>query len=55
MTDQINAAPSLTEAAVVAGTSRATARNAVAVGAVPEGDLTWIDALALRVYATAVP
>lgn len=52
MKDPTEVTPSLTEVAVVAGTTRATARKAMEMGAMREGDLTWIDALALRVYAT---
>ena len=53
MTDpHVPPSPSLTELAVVAGTTRATVRTAISAGAVLADYLTWVDALALRVYAT---
>lgn len=55
MSDPTEVAPSLSEVAVVAGTTRTTAKRAVAVGALSGHSLTWIDALALRVYATVAP
>lgn len=52
MTDEIGEKPSLTEVAVVAGATRATARQAIESGVIQGDDLSWIDALVLRVYAT---
>lgn len=51
MTDQ-TPSPSVSELAVVAGTTRAMARTAISAGAVLADTPTWIEALTLRVYAT---
>lgn len=51
MTDQ-TPSPSVSELAVVAGTTRAIAKTAISVGAVLADAPTWIEALTLRIYAT---
>lgn len=45
--------PTINEIALVAGTAAYRARNAVISGVLPRSELTWVDALVLRVHATA--